>query len=66
MKFTNTNNAGTGTGIAIPDTTRITKDKIDFAGTNGEVDTDKPYLDKDKLKVGNSTLNNGGLTVKKR
>ena len=66
VKFTNTNNAGTGTGtgIAIPDTTRITKDKIGFAGTNGEVDTDKPYLDKDKLKVGNSTLNNGSLTVK--
>lgn len=57
VKFTN--NAGT----AIPNTTRITEEKIGFAGTDDGVDTNKPYLDNTKLKVGNSTLNNGGLTV---
>ena len=45
-------------------TTRITETKIGFANVNGEVDTNKPYLDQDKLQVGNSTLNNSGLTVK--
>lgn len=48
---------------ALENTTRITKDKIGFSNTAGTVDESKPYLDKDKLKVGNSTLNNGGLTV---
>lgn len=48
----------------IQDTTRITKDKIGFSNTAGAVDESKPYLDKDKLKVGNSTLNNGGLSIK--
>ncbi|AIK01505.1 adhesin [Moraxella catarrhalis] len=60
VRFTNNANAGT----AIPNTTRITRDKIGFAVANGEVDTNKPYLDNEKLKVGNSTLNSGGLTVK--
>ncbi|MPX88429.1 adhesin [Moraxella catarrhalis] len=58
VKFTN-NNADT----AATDTTRITRDKIGFAGANNGVDTSKPYLDKDKLTVGNSTLNNGSLTI---
>lgn len=58
LKFTD-NNADT----AATDTTRITRDKIGFAGTNNGVDTSKPYLDKDKLTVGNSTLNNGSLTI---
>lgn len=50
--------------VAIEDTTRITKDKVGFSNTAGAVDESKPYLDKDKLKVGNSTLNNGGLSIK--
>ncbi|EKF84149.1 hypothetical protein MCRH_0677 [Moraxella catarrhalis RH4] len=58
VKFTN------GNDTAAEDTTRITRDKIGFAGTNDRVDENKPYLDKEKLKVGNSTLNNDGLTVK--
>ncbi|MPX07727.1 YadA-like family protein [Moraxella catarrhalis] len=49
--------------VAIEDTTRITKDKVGFSNKAGTVDESKPYLDKDKLKVGNSTLNNGGLTI---
>lgn len=48
---------------AIEGTTRITKDTVGFSNTAGAVDKSKPYLDKDKLKVGSSTLNNGGLTV---
>lgn len=59
VKFTN--NAETTAAIG---TTRITRDKIGFAGTDEQVDENKPYLDKEKLKVGNSTLNNGGLSVK--
>lgn len=57
LKFTDNSNA------TLEDTTRITKDKVGFSNTAGTVDENKPYLDKDKLKVGNSTLNNGGLTV---
>lgn len=57
LKFTDNSNT------ALEDTTRITKDKVGFSNTAGTVDENKPYLDKDKLKVGNSTLNNGGLTI---
>lgn len=57
LKFTDNSNA------ALENTTRITKDKVGFSNTAGAVDESKPYLDKDKLKVGNSTLNNGGLTI---
>lgn len=57
LKFTD------NTNTALENTTRITKDKIGFSNKAGTVDESKPYLDKDKLKVGNSTLNNGGLTV---
>ena len=57
LKFNDNSNA------AIEGTTRITKDKVGFSNTAGAVDENKPYLDKEKLKVGNSTLNNGGLTV---
>ena len=61
VKFTDDNpSAGT---TATAGTTRITRDKIGFAGANEPVDENKPYLDNTKLKVGNSTLNNGGLTV---
>lgn len=57
VKFTDSGDA------AIEGTTRITKDKIGFADTSGAVAENKPYLDQEKLKAGNSTLNNGGLTV---
>lgn len=57
VKFTDSSDA------ALENTTRITKDKVGFSNTAGTVDENKPYLDKEKLKVGNSTLNNGGLTV---
>lgn len=58
LKFTN------GNGTAAKDTTHITRDKIGFANSTGQVDENKPYLDNGKLKVGKSTLNSGGLTVK--
>lgn len=57
VKFTDNSDA------ALENTTRITKDKIGFADASGAVAENKPYLDQEKLKVGNSTLNNGGLTV---
>lgn len=57
LKFTDNSD------VALENTTRITKDKIGFADTSGAVAENKPYLDQEKLKVGNSTLNNGGLTV---
>lgn len=57
VKFTDNSDA------ALENTTRITKDKVGFSNTAGTVDENKPYLDKEKLKVGNSTLNNGGLTI---
>ena len=57
LKFNDNSNT------TIEGTTRITKDKVGFSNTAGTVDENKPYLDKEKLKVGNSTLNNSGLTV---
>lgn len=57
LKFTDSSD------VALENTTRITKDKIGFADTSGAVAENKPYLDQEKLKAGNSTLNNGGLTV---
>lgn len=57
LKFTDNSD------VALENTTRITKDKIGFADASGAVAESKPYLDQEKLKVGNSTLNNGGLTV---
>ncbi|MPW87638.1 adhesin [Moraxella catarrhalis] len=57
LKFTDNSDT------ALENTTRITKDKIGFSNKAGTVDGGKPYLDQEKLKVGNSTLNNGGLTV---
>lgn len=58
LKFNDNSNA------TIEGTTRITRNQIGFAATGDGVDKNKPYLDKEKLKVGNSTLNNDGLTVK--
>ena len=46
LKFTDANN-NPSVG-----TTYITKDKVGFANDAGSLDTKKPYLDKDKLKVG--------------
>lgn len=57
VKFTDNSDA------ALENTTRITKDKVGFADASGAVAENKPYLDQEKLKVGNSTLNNGGLTI---
>ncbi|RKM13520.1 adhesin [Moraxella catarrhalis] len=59
VKFTNDN-----TSIVAEGTTRIDKNKIGFSNQAGTVDENKLYLDKEKLKVGKSTLNNDGLTVK--
>lgn len=59
VKFTNNHTSS----IATEGTTRITKEKIGFANNADQVDESKPYLDKEKLKVGNSTLNNGSLTI---
>lgn len=61
VKFTN--NAGTGTGTAIPNTTRITEEKIGFASTDDGVDTNKPYLDNTKLKVGTVEITNSGINA---
>ncbi|WP_238958797.1 YadA-like family protein, partial [Moraxella catarrhalis] len=61
IKFANVNNNAAGTGIN--GTTRITKDEIGFAGTNGAVDTNKPYLDKDKLQVGDVKITNTGINA---
>ncbi|MPW70493.1 adhesin [Moraxella catarrhalis] len=59
LKFTD-NNANT----AATDTTRITRDKIGFASTNNdEVDTNKPYLNKDKLQVGTVEITKGGINA---
>lgn len=60
VKFTNNHMSS----IATEGTTRITKEKIGFANDADQVDESKPYLNKEKLQVGKSTLNNGGLTVK--
>ena len=46
LKFTDGNNK------PLEGTTYITKDKVGFADDAGSLDTKKPYLDKDKLKVG--------------
>lgn len=56
-------------GIAIPSTTRITENEIGFAGVNGKVDKESPYLDKQRLKVGSveitkaSGINAGGQKI---
>ena len=56
LKFTN------GDDTAAEGTTRITKGKIGFAGADG-VDEDKPYLDKEKLKVGAVKITKGGINA---
>ena len=61
IKFANVNGGNSGAGIE--NTARITRDKIGFAGTNGAVDTNKPYLDKDKLKVGAVEITSTGINA---
>ncbi|STY79766.1 YadA-like family protein [Moraxella catarrhalis] len=46
LKFTN------GDNTPLAGTTYITKDKVGFSNQAGSLDESKPYLDKDKLKVG--------------
>lgn len=64
LKFTDS------AGTAIPNTTRITKEKIGFAKQDGTVDEDSPYLDKKQLKVGavkidkDSGIDAGNQTIK--
>lgn len=57
VKFTDNGNT------PLKGATRITKEQIGFGKTDGTVDDNLLHLDKEKLKVGNSTLNNSGLTV---
>lgn len=61
IKFANVNGGNSGAGIE--NTARITRDKIGFAGTNGTVDINKPYLDKDKLKVDTVEITNTGINA---
>lgn len=66
IKFANVNGGNSSTDIE--NTARITRNKIGFADTNGEVDINKPYLDKDKLKVGaveitDTGINTGGKAI---
>ncbi|WP_301335910.1 beta strand repeat-containing protein, partial [Moraxella catarrhalis] len=55
LKFTN------GGDKAAEGTTYITRDKIGFADSDGLLDTNKPYLDKEKLKVGDVKITNNGI-----
>ena len=63
LKFTDNN------GTALDGTTYITKDKVGFANDAGSLDESKPYLDKDKLKVGDveiskdTGINAGGKKI---
>ena len=52
LKFNNNNNTDT---VAVG-TTRITKQEIGFAGTDGGIDTTLPYLDTKQLKVGSVAI----------
>ncbi|WP_273643841.1 YadA-like family protein [Moraxella catarrhalis] len=44
-------------------TTYITKEKIGFAKQDGSLDESKPYLDKDKLKVGEVKITKDGINA---
>ncbi|OOS19606.1 hypothetical protein B0682_08735 [Moraxella lincolnii] len=50
VKFTD------GNGTAIVGSTRINKDTIGFAGSDGAVDKTLPHLDKKQLKIGDITI----------
>ena len=51
------------TDTAAVGTTRITRDEIGFAGADGGVDTTKPHLTKDKLKVGTVEITEDGINA---
>lgn len=55
VKFAKVNN-GSSTGI--DGTSRITKDKIGFANSAGQVDTNKPHLSKDGINAGGKKITN--------
>ncbi|MPX06980.1 YadA-like family protein, partial [Moraxella catarrhalis] len=59
VKFTDNPNAGT----AAAGTTRITRNRIGFAQDGDGVDTSKPYLDKDKLQVGEVKITKDGINA---
>ncbi len=56
VKFTN------DAGTALDGTTYITKNQVGFA-KDGAVDTDKPYLDQNKLKVGTVEITKDGINA---
>lgn len=58
VKFTD----GSG-NTPLAGTTYITKEKIGFAKQDGSLDESKPYLDKDKLKVGAVEITNTGINA---
>ena len=61
IKFTGIGNGNLGAGIE--NTTRITKDGIGFANNTGSLDTNKPHLTKDKLKVGEVEITSTGINA---
>ncbi|MPX32820.1 YadA-like family protein [Moraxella catarrhalis] len=62
IKFTGIGN-GNPSAAGIDGTTRIARNKIGFAGSDGAVDTNKPYLDQDKLQVGDVKITNTGINA---
>ncbi|WP_155732051.1 hypothetical protein, partial [Moraxella catarrhalis] len=55
---------GVNGGVAsagIENTTRITRDKIGFANSDGILDESKPHLTNEKLKVGTVEITNSGI-----
>lgn len=61
IKFTGIGNGNLGTSIE--NTTRITKDNIGFADNTGSLDTNKPHLTKDRLKVGGVEITSTGINA---
>nr|AAL78284.1 hemagglutinin [Moraxella catarrhalis O35E] len=61
IKFTGIGNGNLGTSIE--NTTRITKDNIGFADNTGSLDTNKPHLTKDRLKVGDVEITSTGINA---
>lgn len=57
VKFTNGNNT------PLEGTTYITKDQVGFAKAGGTLDESKPYLNKDKLKVGEVEITKDGINA---
>ncbi|WP_227542847.1 YadA-like family protein [Moraxella catarrhalis] len=57
VKFAKVNNNGV-VGAGIDGTSRITQDKIGFAGANGSLDTTKPHLSKDGINAGGKKITN--------